>query len=155
MDGWILVIPAIIAFAFSKCQIYGEDLVNFCGLLRKHALYQWACNSYFYNHLAWRKSHQLFEPKYAKVDKEVGYWSRYCKAHSMVKNLTDFCKVWIGIRWDPAASLFRYESKNTSTLEWSNFKYPEENFLGKNHSLGDRDQCNYHTFDKKGNLVKR
>ena len=22
----------------SKCQIYGEDLVNFCGLLRKHKL---------------------------------------------------------------------------------------------------------------------
>ena len=23
----------------SKCQIYGEDFVNFCGLLRKHELY--------------------------------------------------------------------------------------------------------------------
>ena len=23
----------------SKCQINGEDLVNFCGLLRKHELY--------------------------------------------------------------------------------------------------------------------
>ena len=23
----------------SKCQIVGEDLVNFCGLLRKHKLY--------------------------------------------------------------------------------------------------------------------
>ena len=24
----------------SKCQIDGEDFVNFCGLLRKHELYQ-------------------------------------------------------------------------------------------------------------------
>ena len=24
----------------SKCQIYGEDLVNFCDLLRKHELYK-------------------------------------------------------------------------------------------------------------------
>ena len=25
----------------SKCQIDGEDLVNFCGLLRKQELYVW------------------------------------------------------------------------------------------------------------------
>ena len=25
---------------YSKCQIDGEDFVNFCGLLRKHELYQ-------------------------------------------------------------------------------------------------------------------
>ena len=71
----------------------------------------------------------------------------------MVKNLTDFCKVWIGIKWDPTASLFRYESTNW-TLGWSNFMYPE-NFIGKNHSAGNQDQCKYRTHDKKGNLVKR
>ena len=26
----------------SKCQIYGEDLVIFCGLLRKHKLYSFS-----------------------------------------------------------------------------------------------------------------
>ena len=108
---------------------------------------------YVNNHLAWRKSHKLFEPKDAKVDAKVGYWSRYCKSHSMVKNLTNFCKVWIGIRWDPKDSYFRYESKNTSRLGWSNFMYPE-NIIG-NHSAGKRDQCNYRTFDKKGKLVLR
>ena len=74
----------------------------------------------------------------------------------MVKNLTDFCKVWIGIKWDPAkdpaASRFRYESTNSS-LGWSNFMYPE-NFIG-NHTAGKGDQCNYRTFDKKGNVVLR
>ena len=25
----------------SKCQIDGEDIVNFCGLLRKHELFNW------------------------------------------------------------------------------------------------------------------
>ena len=25
---------------YSKCQIDGEDFVNFCGLYRKHELYQ-------------------------------------------------------------------------------------------------------------------
>ena len=32
----------------SKCQIDGEDFVNFCGLLRKHELYEygfWMCKN--------------------------------------------------------------------------------------------------------------
>jgi hypothetical protein len=28
-----------LTFTISKCQIEGEDCVNFCGLLRKHKLY--------------------------------------------------------------------------------------------------------------------
>ena len=28
----------------SKCQIDGEDFVNFCGLLRKHELYRGSSN---------------------------------------------------------------------------------------------------------------
>ena len=106
-------------------------------------------------YLAWRKSRKLFEPV-KTTNLKVGHWSRYCKAHSMVKNFTDFCKVWIGIRWDPAASLFRYESKNTSTLRWSNFMYPE-NKLGREREEEARepDQCKYRTYDKKGNVVLR
>ena len=34
----------------SKCQIDGEDFVNFCGLLRKHELYQFAKDSFESNH---------------------------------------------------------------------------------------------------------
>ena len=30
----------------SKCQIDGEDFVNFCGLLRKHELYGKKCKPY-------------------------------------------------------------------------------------------------------------
>ena len=34
----------------SKCQIDGEDFVNFCGLLRKHKLYNmWAATQTFSN----------------------------------------------------------------------------------------------------------
>ena len=29
----------------SKCQIDGEDFVDFCGLLRKHEIYVWTLNS--------------------------------------------------------------------------------------------------------------
>ena len=31
----------------SKCQIHGEDFVNFCGLLRKHELYRGSFCSLF------------------------------------------------------------------------------------------------------------
>ena len=35
----------------SKCQIDGEDFVNFCGLLRKHELYKIVLGKYkFYGH---------------------------------------------------------------------------------------------------------
>ena len=109
--------------------------------------HQWACN--FYNHLAWRKSHKLFEPVDA-TNLKVGNWTRYCKAHSLVENGTDYCKVWIGIRWDPITSKFRYESNGT--LEWSNFKYPENKI---NVYPQYPDQCNYRTYDKKGEWVLR
>ena len=33
----------------SKCQIGGEDFVNFCGLLRKHELYKDLTNSFSNN----------------------------------------------------------------------------------------------------------
>ena len=117
-------------------------------------LHQWACNSFFYNHLAWRKSHTLFEPVGAN-NLKVGNWSRYCKSHILVKNVTNFCKVWIGVRWDPITSKFRYESKNRtlpqSALRWSNFKYPENRL----DTSGGPDQCKYRTYDKKGKWVLR
>ena len=119
--------------------------------------HQTSSNSYFNNHLGLKKSRKLFEPLGYATNLKVGNWSRYCKSHVMVKNHNDFCKVWIGIKWDPAidpaASRFRYESTN-SPLGWSNFMYPE-NFIGKNHSAGNQDQCKYRTFDKKGKLVLR
>ena len=31
--------PSISNYVVSKCQIDGEDFVNFCGLFRKHKLY--------------------------------------------------------------------------------------------------------------------
>ena len=75
----------------------------------------------------------------------MGNWSRYRRFHS--KNSTDFCKVWIGIKWDPKDSKFKYESNN-KTLAWSNFKHPENN-------LGDPDQCNYRIYDKNQSFVLR
>ena len=91
----------------------------------------------------------MFEPVDA-TNLRVGNWTRYCKSHSLVTNGTDFCKVWIGVKWDPTDSKFKYESNN-KTLGWSNFKYPE-NSLGLG---GGRDQCNYRTDDKKGKWVLR
>ena len=77
----------------------------------------------------------------------MGNWSRYCRSHSIGKNITDFCKIWIGIKWDPNDSKFKYESNN-KTLQWSNFKHPENN-------LGPTDQCNYRTYDKNDSFVLR
>ena len=100
-------------------------------------------------YLAWRKSHKLFEPVEA-TNLKVGNWSRYCKSFSMVKNHTNFCKVWIGIKWDPVDSKFKYESSN-DRLRWSNFKYPET----KSDPDQPKDLCKYRTYDKTGNLVLR
>ena len=66
----------------------------------------------------------------------------------MVKNLTDFCKVWIGIKWDPTDSKFKFESNNRK-LQWSNFKHPENNVA----VIGD--ECKYSNCDEKDNCVLR
>ena len=79
---------------------------------------------------------------------KVGNWSRYCMAHSLVKNDTDFCKVWIGIKWSSTDSKFKFESNN-KTLGWSNFKHPENNIAPTGH------QCKYRTCDKTDNCVSR
>ena len=39
----------MIATLCSKCQIDGEDPVNFCGLLRKHELYHECCSKNEFN----------------------------------------------------------------------------------------------------------
>ena len=101
----------------------------------------------FLSYIDLRASHHLFEPEEA-TNLKVGNWSRYCKSHSLVKNVTDFCKVWIGIKWNTTDSKFKFESDN-STLQWSNFKHPENNLA----SYGD--QCKYRTCDKEQNCVLR
>ena len=44
----------------SKCQINGEDFVNFCGLLRKHELYQG--NSAYRWHFQYQPTYLLTSP---------------------------------------------------------------------------------------------
>ena len=80
-----------------------------------------------------RDSHKLFEPK-KKTNSIVGNWSKYCT----IKENTNFSKIWIGIKWDPIASKFRYESNN-GTLTWANFKYSENFVTDRIH------ECKYQT----------
>ena len=102
----------------------------------------------FLSYLDLRASHHLFEPREA-TNLKVGNWSRYCMSHSLVKNVTDFCKVWIGIKWDPTDSKFKFESNNRK-LQWSNFKHPENNVADRTE-----DQCKYRTCDEKDICVLR
>ena len=82
-----------------------------------------------------RDSHTLFEPKKA-TNLKVGHWSRYCAG---TKN-TNFCKIWIGIKW--SGTKFLYESNNKE-ITWANFKYSENDEL-QNGILDNGDhQCKY------------
>ena len=90
-------------------------------------------------YLGLRASNHLFEPKEAVINSNVGHWSRYCKSNILVKNRNNFCKVWIGIRWNNNASQFQYE-RNGKPIKWHNFKYPDINNLRKGAA---QHQCKY------------
>ena len=55
---------------FSKCQINGEDFVNFCGLLRKHEVYLGAsgrvgwCFKYLYTKHFCKDRYSCFMKKF-------------------------------------------------------------------------------------------
>ena len=53
----------------SKCQIDGEDFVNFCGLLRKHALY-------LTSRLFWGKKKVFFDCQNRKMKFSASVWFR-------------------------------------------------------------------------------
>ena len=89
-------------------------------------------------YLGLKASNHLFEPKEA-TNLNVGNWSRYCMSHSLVKNPNDFCKVWIGIKWNVNASRFQFE-RNGKDIGWHSFKYSKENNLGGDSGIH---QCNY------------
>ena len=69
-------------------------------------------------------NHKLFEPT-LETNFKVGNWSRYCKPHSMVTEKTNFCELWIGIKWN--GKQFVHERSNKS-IKWANFKDPD-NFV--------------------------
>ena len=75
-----------------------------------------------------KAGHKLFEPDLT-TNANVSNWARDC---TKSKDKNNYCKNWIGIKWDPTDSKFKYESNN-EILAWGNFKYPENHIANKTH----------------------
>ena len=75
-----------------------------------------------------KAGHKLFEPDFT-TNANVSDWARDC---TKLNDKNNYCKNWIGIKWDPMDSKFRYESNN-EILTWENFEYPENYIANKTH----------------------
>ena len=76
-----------------------------------------------------KAGHKLFEPD-LKTNFKVSNWASSCKDTKMKDK--NYCKNWVGIKWDTTDSKFKYESSN-EILAWGNFKYPENHIADKTH----------------------
>ena len=77
-----------------------------------------------------KAGHKLFEPDIT-TNANVSNWASYCRRGTK-KVKSNYCRNWIGIKWDSKDSKFKYES-NDEILAWGNFKYPENHIANKTH----------------------